>query len=274
MKFIEKKCPNCGAGLKFDDNSSNVVCEYCSKTYYIQRDEKKYSKLDDAHLGAAYRFVDEYGKPVTQAIAVVQVVMMIVPLFIFFVAAGIIFTNSHSTSDDAVTGIDKINQEMANKEEEERKHYVSLISQIDPVSLETFHDTSKTKLANYNGVAIQRDYVISKDWESIGVYLLVGKKNARNKLYDIMSHTYKEKKTGKEITLYAAVRYEVLKLTDDGVVNCDYSGWNEVPSYDLSSDRYSGAYGYESVEKLYNQLIRSQSGDFTIEASEGLYIES
>ena len=41
MKLVEKKCPNCGAGLKFDENDTNVTCEYCNKMYYLQKDEKK-----------------------------------------------------------------------------------------------------------------------------------------------------------------------------------------------------------------------------------------
>ena len=51
-------------------------------------------------------------------------------------------------------------------------------------------------------------------------------------------------------------------------------GWPEVPSYEMSSGSFNGAYGYESVEQLYNQLIRSQSGDYIISATKDLYMES
>ena len=86
MKFVEKKCPNCGAGLKFDDGATSVACEYCNQTFYIQKDEKKYAKVDDAHLADAYKFVDEVGKPIVKAFAAAQIGMMIVPVIIFVIA--------------------------------------------------------------------------------------------------------------------------------------------------------------------------------------------
>lgn len=38
MKLIEKKCPNCGAELKFDKDDTEVECIYCKASYEIQRD--------------------------------------------------------------------------------------------------------------------------------------------------------------------------------------------------------------------------------------------
>ena len=104
MKFVEKKCPNCGAGLKFDDGASSVACEYCNQTFYIQRDEKKYARLDEAHRANAYRFVDEVGKPIAEAIFRTHKVMAIVPIIVFLIAAfGIgmtIFSLARSQMDD------------------------------------------------------------------------------------------------------------------------------------------------------------------------------
>lgn len=288
MKFVEKKCPNCGAGLKFDDNATSVVCEYCSKTYYIQRDEKKYARLDASHKANAYKFVDEVGKPIVKAFATAHIVMSIVPIIIFVVAAtGIGITifslarsqmNDMDNNDHGSSIIEEAEknweEERENAFQEARKKIVTKLEQIDNTSLETFHDTSKTDLKNYDGSCVHGDYKISKDWESVGVYLLVGKETNKNILYDVMSHTYKNKKTGKTTTLYAAVKYDELKLTVDGIVNNDYMGWTEAPSYSFPGTSFNTAYGYESVEKLYNQLVRSQSGTYTIEASNGLYIES
>lgn len=280
MKFVEKKCPNCGAGLKFDDGDSNVVCEYCNKTYYIQRDEKKFAKVDSAHLGDAYKFVDEYGKPIVKAVAIAQIVMMVVPIVFFVIIAIFIGSVAFKAFDHDEVNVDfngsSISQEKEKEFQEQRKKIVTKLSQIDKVSLQTFHDTSKTDLRNYVGSCVHEpgDYKISTGWQSIGVYLLVGKETNKNILYDVMSHTYKHKKTGKTITLYAAVKFDNLKLTENGIVNNDYMGWPEVPSYEMPSDSFNGAYGYESVEQLYNQLIRSQSGDYIISATKDLYMES
>ena len=290
MKFVEKKCPNCGAGLKFDDGATSVVCEYCNQTFYIQRDEKKYARVDSEHLADAYRFVDEVGKPIAEAIFRTHKVMAIVPIIVFLIAAfGIgmtIFSLARSQMDDmdnkpgssfvgnSENSEDKWKEEQEKAFQEARKKIVTKLSQIDATSLQTFHDTSKIELKNYDGSCVYGDYKITKNWESVGVYLLVGKETNKNILYDVMSHTYKNKKTGKTTTLYVAVKYDDLKLTDAGIVNNDFDGWTEAPSYTFSGTSFNTAYGYESVEKLYNQLVRSQSGIYTIEASQGIYVES
>ena len=280
MKFIEKKCPNCGAGLKFDDNATSVVCEYCSKTYYIQRDEKKYARLDESHRANAYKFVDEVGKPIVKAFATAHIVMSIVPIIIFLIAAVGIGATIFSLASDQMDNNGSFIEEQEQKWEEEqekafqeaRKKIVTKLSQVDAISLKTFYDHAVMKLDNSDGS--NGKYKISKDWTAYGAYLLVGKKTNDNYLYVICKHTYKHRTNGKEITLYGAVKYDDLKLTSDGIVNNDFFAWTEAPSVDLDGDKFEWAYGYDSEEKLYNTLIRSQSGDFTIEATEGIYVES
>ena len=60
---------------------------------------------------------------------------------------------------------------------------------------------------------------------------------------------------------------DTVVTVDDKTINLDspIDSKNITPEFKLC---------YESVEKLYNQLVRSQSGIYTIEASQGLYIES
>lgn len=280
MKFVEKKCPNCGAGLKFDDNATSVVCEYCSKTYYIQRDEKKYARLDESHKANAYKFVDEVGKPIVKAFATAHIVMSIVPIVIFLIAAVGIGATIFSLASDQMNDNGSIVEEHEKKWEEEqekafqeaRKKIVTKLSQIDATSLKTFYDHAVMELDNSDGS--NSKYKISKDWEAYGAYLLVGKETNKNYLYVLCKHTYKHRTNGKEITLYGAVKYDDLKLTSDGIVNNDFFSWTEAPSVDLDGDKFEWAYGYDSEEKLYNTLIRSQSGSYTIEATEGIYVES
>ncbi|MBR6821279.1 MAG: IBR domain-containing protein [Bacilli bacterium] len=278
MKFVEKKCPNCGAGLKFDDGATSVVCEYCNQTFYIQRDEKKYARVDSEHLADAYRFVDEVGKPIAEAIFRTHKVMAIVPIIVFLIAAvgiGIsIFSFSKEMEKPSIieqhenSWEEKIEQQY----QEARKKLVTKLSQIDQTSLETFYDNAVLELDNYDGN--NSKYKISSDWKAYGAYLLVGKETNNNYLYVVCKHTYKHRKNGKEITLYGAVKFDSLKLTDAGIVNNDFDGWTEAPSVDLDGDKFEWAYGYDSEAKLYNSLIRGQSGTYTIEATEGIYVES
>ena len=278
MKFVEKKCPNCGAGLKFDDGTTSVVCEYCNQTFYIQRDEKKYARVDSAHISDAYRFVDEVGKPIAEAIFRTHKVMAIVPIIVFLIAAvgiGIsIFSFSKEMEKPSIIEQHENNWEekIEQQYQEARKKMVTKLSQIDQTSLETFYDNAVLELDNYDGN--NSKYKISSDWKAYGAYLLVGKETNNNYLYVVCKHTYKHRKNGKEITLYGAVKFDSLKLTDAGIVNNDFDGWTEAPSVDLDGDKFEWAYGYDSEAKLYNSLIRGQSGTYTIEATEGIYVES
>ena len=36
MKFVEKKCPNCGANLKFKAGERNATCESCRREFVVE----------------------------------------------------------------------------------------------------------------------------------------------------------------------------------------------------------------------------------------------
>ena len=207
-------------------------------------------KVDESHLADAYKFVNEFGAPVFASAKK----MMIVPIVAFVVFFVIIIL--------------AVNTQLGGSEK-----YVTKISQIDDTSMETFHDASLETLQSYVGSAALGDYEITQNWESKGVYLLVAKRGKENILYDVYSQIYKNKKTGEETELFAAVKFDDLTLTSNGVVENDYFAWPEIPSYSFKGSSFNRAYGYESIEKLYNKVIRSQSGEYEISASKGLYIE-
>lgn len=41
MELVEKKCPNCGADLKFSPSDSEVKCNYCNTSFMIKKDNNK-----------------------------------------------------------------------------------------------------------------------------------------------------------------------------------------------------------------------------------------
>ena len=38
MRIIEKKCPNCGAALEFNETDKSCKCNYCKRSFEIERD--------------------------------------------------------------------------------------------------------------------------------------------------------------------------------------------------------------------------------------------
>jgi hypothetical protein len=272
MKFVEKKCPNCGAGLKFDDNATSVVCEYCNQTFYIQRDEKKYARVDEAHMADAFKFVDEFGKPIFNAVLKTHAVMSIVPIIMFFVVFAGIGITIFSLSSKQMSDMDDLLYEEIFENvdrEEDTTKYVTKLSEIDSVTLETFYDTAKSKLHHMNNL----DYTVG-EWSPVGSYLLVSKDGKDNKLYTVMKHTYTADKGKKKVTLYAAYLYTELKFNDANVIDHKFDGTSITQDIDLDGKTHNFATGYETVEKLYNRVLRPQIGQYSIEATEGLYLES
>jgi hypothetical protein len=274
MKFVEKKCPNCGAGLKFDDGATSVVCEYCNQTFYIQRDEKKYGRVDEAHMADAYRFVDEMGKPIAEAIFKTHKIMAIVPIVVLaFVGIGFtIFGGVRNQMNNNRPGQNNNGGsyfEKFEESEEDKTKYVTKLSDIDSVTLETFYDTAKSKLHHMDNM----DYNVG-EWSPVGSYLLVSKDGKDNKLYAVMQHTYSTRSGKKKVTLYAAYLYTNLKFNDNNMIDHKFNGTSVTQDIDLDGKTHNFATGYESVEKLYNRVIRPQVGQYTIEATDGLYLES
>ncbi len=275
MKLIEKKCPGCGASLKFDENDTSVTCEYCNKTLYIQRDEVKYNHLSDKNLERAYQFVDEYGKPLVKGVAAfsigVFVVIFIVFIIVFVTVISKIFDNENINSN-----IDSYFDNYKEKAENTKSEYDFKLEEIDETSLKTFFDTAIVDLENLKVFATNGsdpDFSVSKKWSKVGAYLLVSKDTKSNILYTIITQTYKNNSTGKETVTYAAVEFKNLKYTDNGIINHSFVGFTRAPRLELvSGNVYSMVYGYNDLELLYNQLIRSKSGNYTIDASEGMDI--
>ena len=93
--------------------------------------------------------------------------------------------------------------------------------------------------------------------------------------YTLLDDLDKLQLMSEELTHHHLMATMQLKLDDivvvDDIVNNDYFAWPEIPEYEFEGTSFNTAYGYESLEKLYNKLVRSQRADYNIEASEGLY---
>lgn len=84
MKLIEKRCPNCGAGLSFNENDKNVQCEYCKMNYEIKRDENK-KNVSEADIDLVQ--VQKIVKP----FLIYMAASAIIPAILFFIIFGIAF---------------------------------------------------------------------------------------------------------------------------------------------------------------------------------------
>lgn len=88
MKLIEKKCPNCGAELKFDKDSTEVKCNYCDTSYIIQKDADLNSiakDIFDANDFILHRkMISNFGKGIIVFSFIVFIFIFVMFLLMFF----------------------------------------------------------------------------------------------------------------------------------------------------------------------------------------------
>ena len=96
MKFIEKKCPNCGANLKFEPGDRDARCESCRREFIIQHNaddiaddikevtRKLRDQVDDFNLIPATKLFGSFFAIHTIVVTVISIVI------IGFVAFGIV----------------------------------------------------------------------------------------------------------------------------------------------------------------------------------------
>lgn len=262
MRLVEKKCPNCKAGLKFNDGDTTVKCEYCGSTYHIEKDEKKAVNLDinSAQFDKAFKLVGDVAKPMIGAFAVTQIIGVVMAIFVFvfiaFVGFNIFSQVSENIDSQGVFGASN------------NKDGITDVSQIDDVSLDIFEDESIATLKAWSGST--RIYQKQGDWTRVGIYLLIPKSTGFVELHDVYKITYVG--NGNTIDVYAGVSYKGLELSEDGEVVGNYIGFPENSKYVLEEGVSEYTYGYASLEDYYNKVIRSEKGSFNIKASEGMYL--
>ena len=80
MKLIEKKCPNCGASLSFDENDKVTKCDYCKREFEIERDAQDQISL----------VIGETGKSVIKYFFISHMVIGIISIIVFLIIFGFI----------------------------------------------------------------------------------------------------------------------------------------------------------------------------------------
>ena len=91
MRLVEKKCPNCGADLEFDENAKSCKCNYCKRSFEIERDLNDVEKFNLIY--------DKIQQPMNKAMTIP---FIMVGAFIFIVAAIIVFStfSTHTSTRD------------------------------------------------------------------------------------------------------------------------------------------------------------------------------
>ena len=283
MRLVEKKCPNCGGELKFSFEDKETTCEFCGRSFEIERDENIDGDNEEIFNAEHYALTEEQKKvagAVLGSFAIMQVVPIIIIAFfvIGIVLFGVFAAKSHkSTGDDHSSFIIEkekeedpgdIEQEVKKTAEERLKEqgYVMTFEDLKDNHLKDIHENTLSILNKY--VKEHSTWFYSHDkFSFVGMYLLTN--SSGNTLYDVCKMNFKVK--GKNIPYFTAVKYDNAKVKDGKLV-LNMSG--SMLPFSMSMD--SGGHatlGYESAKDFYNKVIRGLLEKSTVYSIGGVYKE-
>ena len=252
MKLIEKKCPNCGAGLEFKDSDKSCKCSHCGSSFEIERDKNVEDLVDQFDL-----------KPIDKAFSILSFVIFIV---IFAVAAcfiavvsHIVFSNSKSNTTDG-SHDDVISDIISdfNKEED----FIKDISQLSNSQISSIEHSSKMRISYRGEGANDANHSYNRTGEPRREKLYVAYKKDGNyiiSIYKAVYHDFFHQENS--YTVYVPIIFENVK---DGFDFDLGDGEVKAPEYYFNSEKTSYTYGYASFDEAYNGVVKPLESDYTI----------
>lgn len=277
MRLIEKKCPNCGAELKFGFEDKETKCEYCGKSFEIERttEEKK-----DLYNADNYKIFEDATQTISKGLGV----FFLIPVIFIFVVGIIIFVSlrifsarpSHETKVEERKIVDNETiEEMNKKEEEYQKTAEDKLKEAGFVL--SFSDLSKQNISDIkdNSISILNKELERNDaflfpygkWSYVGMYLVTNDRG--NNLFDVYKINFKI--NGKQYAYYAGIRYLGVKVID-GKLAMDMNGFI-LGSSNMRSGKYRYTFGYDSTKDFFNKNIRGLLGSNKIQTTGDVYKE-
>lgn len=257
MRLIEKKCPNCGASLEFGENDRTCRCEYCKRSFVIERDEN----IRTNNIADRYRLNANKSK----ALAIVLISMFIptfLPGIVFVMMFITIIFSSMFTIPNAIH--DQVTHSAI--EDVERSNDVEItktITSIDDL------DEEVIERIKYNSSFYSKQLAKGKS------DLQYSFQNCDSMNLEKIYFAYKEG-TNSVITIYRTKYHNFWNQSDVQTVyipmiynniNNDTHllyGKNPAPEYYFNSEKTTYIYAYSSFEDAYNGVVKPLEGEYQI----------
>ena len=257
MKLFEKKCPNCGAQLSFKKDDKEVTCDYCRKSFIIENNSH------DGELNAdSFALINETFGMMTR----VPLIIFGIVLFMI-IGISVVMFNGMRNNKMFINKPTTNEQNKQNTDKNKDSGYLTKYSDITQELIDLDHEGGISALDNTINFYVEHFMPkIVNSWEYVGSYFLVRKDSSsrmqHNILYDVYSITYKIE--GENKTYYGVVVNGDFMKTEDGIISLNNS-LPSVPRNDLKDGKI--AFGYISLDAVYNDLVSKNLNDFTIETN-------
>ena len=242
MKLVEKKCPNCGANLEFGENDKSCKCEYCKRSFEVERDEN----INNNNLSEQYS-LNETGK----TIAKVAGITMVAPFVIFLISFLTILTSIAFIVPTAIYKQDILPNKL-----------LTTINNLDNNDLKAIEEISED--VAYQTAKGQHDLTYSYDEaDSLKLEkLYFAYKEDSNyviAIYKTMYHNFWNQTD--QQTVYIPV---VFKDVKNNITSSLINGKNPAPEYYFNPEKTTYVYAYSSFEKTYNEIVKPLENEYKI----------
>lgn len=250
MKIIEKKCPNCGADLEFKIDDKEAKCKYCNSEFIIENNNVNSNKINASDITL------KYVKTFTKIHFAVTIIASII-IFVIFIIVGVNIFNFHKNGFDSFFGDDTDNTPaIFNKSKEIKISTDDVTSEMREELLEA----SLEEIESWKGY--QTSYEKSNS-EEFGFYYL--KNSVSIEIVYVLKTTYSDGTDSKDI-------YTAIQFFGNSLDTLSYNPYISTELCHLNDTEY--AYGFESLEALYNKVVKSKKNlNYKIVATDNLYIK-
>lgn len=243
MRLIEKKCPNCGASLSFGDTDKSCKCEYCKRSFEIERNNDNFS-LNELKTPAKFLGVYLIGSYISSAIVGI-IVFIIIGFLGFTIFKGV----SKQLNDNEFFKTEN-NKYFSNVSELSNDDYEELDSE--------FNITFNKRAEGENN--INHSYIQDGDSKREVIYVAAKKdENFIIGIYRVYFYDFFHKED--RHTLYVPIVFENIKM---GGVNNFKNPQIKAPEFYLNSDNSCYSYGYASLDEAYNNVVAPLEKDYKI----------
>lgn len=249
MKLIEKKCPNCGASLEFNDTDKSCKCEYCKRTFEIERDLDKVESKDYTQ-----QFI------LSEIPATLTIIPFFLGIAIFIVAFLLIFTiiflgfkTMHNNSESFNSNFFKDFDEEI--EEQTEIKYFKDISELNNDYYSKIDFAAKMKISRTgNGVNdTNHSYKMDGDPKRIKSYVLY--KDESNYVIVVYQAIYYDFfNPDNRYTVYVPLLYENATMNSYNVFQ---NPQIDTPEYYFNDEKTSYTYGYTNIDDIYNNVVKT-----------------
>lgn len=245
MKFKEKKCPNCGADLEFSETDKTCKCQYCKRSFEIERDMSDIEKFNLVY--------DKIHKPMKMFFIIPLVIFFIIFIFVIVMITGIL--KKQETNDTSI--FEEYQDLIVDKE--------NLLTDVNEIKNREFDMIDSQASSQINRVAEgvnDASHSFSVDGDITREKLYILSKENYNKLVVIYKATYRDFFHQEDRhTVYIPVIYE--NIEKDIISSLGNSTISDHIYY-LSSDNSCFTYGYGSFEEAYQSTVGLYADEFII----------